>query len=365
MAALAWFVAAAISTFAALCQYFGLGERAGAVGQHDRGRRSLRQSAPAQPVRLAHRHRDGCAAVLAAPRASAAGTRWPRWRGSRWAMPSRRPGPGCCRCCLLGLLACALAGPAAGNGRGSGWSGCSPTRWLPWLCPGCWRPSPASARTTCGTAWRQWTHAAAARCCGPTSLHLIGQKPWLGWGWGELDFAHYATLVRRARGSATSWTTRTTCRCTWRWNWASRPRCWSAAACCGPSLAPGPGREADPVRQMAWAVLAVIGVHSLLEYPLWYGPVPDRVRLVPGPVVAGRIATRLTPAREPVARSLAGRPRLAAGVAAAAPMPPGTTTASARSTCRRKSAPPGYARRSACRRSASPGCSATRPASPN
>ena len=23
---------------------------------------------------------------------------------------------------------------------------------------------------------------------------------------------------------------------------------------------------------MAWAVLAVIGLHSLLEYPLWYGP---------------------------------------------------------------------------------------------
>ena len=25
-------------------------------------------------------------------------------------------------------------------------------------------------------------------------LHLIAQKPWLGWGWGELDYAHYVTL---------------------------------------------------------------------------------------------------------------------------------------------------------------------------
>ncbi|MEP6588463.1 MAG: Wzy polymerase domain-containing protein, partial [Polaromonas sp.] len=33
-----------------------------------------------------------------------------------------------------------------------------------------------------------------------------------------------------------------------------------------------PWREANPVRQMAWGVLAVIGLHSLLEYPLWYGP---------------------------------------------------------------------------------------------
>jgi O-antigen ligase len=25
-------------------------------------------------------------------------------------------------------------------------------------------------------------------------LTLIGQRPWLGWGWGELDYAHYVTL---------------------------------------------------------------------------------------------------------------------------------------------------------------------------
>jgi hypothetical protein len=25
-------------------------------------------------------------------------------------------------------------------------------------------------------------------------LHLIAQQPWLGWGWGELSFAHYVTL---------------------------------------------------------------------------------------------------------------------------------------------------------------------------
>jgi hypothetical protein len=33
-----------------------------------------------------------------------------------------------------------------------------------------------------------------------------------------------------------------------------------------------PWRETDPMRQMAWGVLAVIMLHSLLEYPLWYGP---------------------------------------------------------------------------------------------
>jgi hypothetical protein len=33
-----------------------------------------------------------------------------------------------------------------------------------------------------------------------------------------------------------------------------------------------PWRESNPVRQLAWAVVALLGVHSLLEYPLWYGP---------------------------------------------------------------------------------------------
>ncbi len=102
-------------------------------------------------------------------------------------------------------------------------------------------------------------------------LHLIAQKPWLGWGWGELDYAHFITLYPDARfcdildnahnlplhlavelglplalltcGAAT-WLV-----------WRARP--WS---------------EMDATRQLAWSVLAVIALHSMLEYPLWYGP---------------------------------------------------------------------------------------------
>ena len=33
-----------------------------------------------------------------------------------------------------------------------------------------------------------------------------------------------------------------------------------------------PWTETDATRRMAWTVLAVVGLHSLLEYPLWYGP---------------------------------------------------------------------------------------------
>jgi hypothetical protein len=102
-------------------------------------------------------------------------------------------------------------------------------------------------------------------------LHLIGQKPWLGWGWGELDYAHFVTLYSGERfcdildnahnlplhlavefGLPVA--SLACCTVTWLL-WRARP--W---------------RELDTTRQMAWSILAVVGLHSLLEYPLWYGP---------------------------------------------------------------------------------------------
>ena len=102
-------------------------------------------------------------------------------------------------------------------------------------------------------------------------LHLVAQKPWLGWGWGELDYAHFTTLYPGERF------------CDILDNAHNLPLHLAvelglpiAALACAAGLwlvlRGKPWREADPTRQMAWAVLAVIGLHSLLEYPLWYGP---------------------------------------------------------------------------------------------
>ncbi|MDQ3058998.1 MAG: Wzy polymerase domain-containing protein [Pseudomonadota bacterium] len=102
-------------------------------------------------------------------------------------------------------------------------------------------------------------------------LTLIAQKPWLGWGWGELDYAHFVTLYPGARF------------CEILDNAHNLPLHLAvelglpaAFALCGGAAwlvwRARPWRETDPVRQMAWSVLAVIGLHSLLEYPLWYGP---------------------------------------------------------------------------------------------
>ena len=102
-------------------------------------------------------------------------------------------------------------------------------------------------------------------------LHLIGQKPWLGWGWGELDYAHFATLYPGARF------------CDILDNAHNLPLHLAvelgvpvALLACAGFVAwvvwQRPWREADPTRCMAWAVIGVILLHSLLEYPLWYGP---------------------------------------------------------------------------------------------
>ena len=102
-------------------------------------------------------------------------------------------------------------------------------------------------------------------------LHLIALKPWWGWGWGELSYAHFVTLYPQGRF------------CEILDNAHNLPLhlavVWgipAALAICGAVvvavLRASPWRETMPARQMAWAVLAMIGLHSMLEYPLWYGP---------------------------------------------------------------------------------------------
>ena len=102
-------------------------------------------------------------------------------------------------------------------------------------------------------------------------LHLIMLKPWSGWGWGELDYAHFVTPYPDGRF------------CEILDNAHNLPlhlavelgipvAVFVCAALLWLVLRARPWRETVAVRQLAWAVLALIGLHSLLEYPLWYGP---------------------------------------------------------------------------------------------
>ncbi len=102
-------------------------------------------------------------------------------------------------------------------------------------------------------------------------VHLIAQKPGFGWGWGELSFAHFITLYPGVRF------------CDILDNAHNLPLHLAvelglpmALALCAGALwlawRERPWRETNPTRQLAWSVLALILLHSLLEYPLWYGP---------------------------------------------------------------------------------------------
>jgi Virulence factor membrane-bound polymerase, C-terminal/O-Antigen ligase len=101
-------------------------------------------------------------------------------------------------------------------------------------------------------------------------LELIAQKPWLGWGWRELAYAHYSTSFTHRFAELLD-------------NAHNLPLHLAvelgvpfAVLFCGAVLwwivKAAPWRETDATRQLAWGVLMLIGVHSMVEYPLWYGP---------------------------------------------------------------------------------------------
>ena len=102
-------------------------------------------------------------------------------------------------------------------------------------------------------------------------LALIAQHPWLGWGWGETDYAHFMTHYSSMRF------------CDMLDNAHDLPLHLAlefgvpfALAVVAVStvwvLRRSPWREQHPWRLMAWCLLVVLGLHSVLEYPLWYGP---------------------------------------------------------------------------------------------
>ena len=122
-----------------------------------------------------------------------------------------------------------------------------------------------------------WFRMATADGCGSRRilwsnvLHLIAQQPWTGWGWGELKYAHYMATYPGARF------------CELLGNAHNLPLHLAvtlgvpvALLVCGGLLAlvwrARPWRLTRPEASLAWAVLAVITLHSLLEFPLWYGP---------------------------------------------------------------------------------------------
>jgi O-antigen ligase len=135
--------------------------------------------------------------------------------------------------------------------------------WLPGLGDGGTAPLARvwGDSTTCASRLTLWANVWQA----------VLQKPWLGWGWGELGYAQFMTLTTGPRF------------CDLLDNAHNLPL--HLAVTLGLPLAAllvalalalvwrgKPWRAAQPGARLAWAVLGVVGLHSLLEYPLWYGP---------------------------------------------------------------------------------------------
>lgn len=137
-------------------------------------------------------------------------------------------------------------------------------------------------------------------------LELSLQRPWLGWGWGELDFAHATQSIDGPRfcaqlGHAHNLLLHLMVE--WGWPltvlglagmlvWVRRHPPW---------------RARSPAAVLGWSWLMVIGLHSLLEFPLWYGPFQLTLGLAIGLITSQNPAAQ---AARPYAQFAPWMPRL-------------------------------------------------------
>lgn len=118
-----------------------------------------------------------------------------------------------------------------------------------------------SAEASCGSRRLLWSNV----------LELIQARPWFGWGWGDLRYAQYITLFEGPRWCAALGNAHN-----FPLHLAVTLGIPAALFICTLILAlvirEKPWRERNTRRQLAWSVLVLIGFHSLVEYPIWYGP---------------------------------------------------------------------------------------------
>ncbi len=102
-------------------------------------------------------------------------------------------------------------------------------------------------------------------------LELIAREPLLGHGWRSLAYAHYSqdfssTRFMEMLDNAHNLPLHLAVE-------LGLPIALSFCGFVGCLVWKNkPWKETQPDRQLAWGVLLMIGIHSMLEYPLWYGP---------------------------------------------------------------------------------------------
>lgn len=207
------------------------------------------------------------------------------WLSSSW----HRPMVLLCICCL------AAANAASGSRIGllqwivialavAFWTGPHRRRWLAWSAAALVAYVAAALVLPTLLEWltgqkglNVFSRIVAGPSCGtrsvlwPNVIELIAQRPWAGWGWGELDYAHYVHLYGSRRfcdilDNAHNLPLHLAVE-------LGVPAALAAVGLAVWALARSrPWAEANAARRMAWLAIVALLLHSMVEYPLWYGP---------------------------------------------------------------------------------------------
>jgi Virulence factor membrane-bound polymerase, C-terminal/O-Antigen ligase/Protein glycosylation ligase len=134
-------------------------------------------------------------------------------------------------------------------------------------------------------------------------LELSLQRPWTGWGWGELDYAMATQPLTGTRfcgivANAHHLPLQLVAEWGWplalalmlgagRWLWRRRP-----------------GKTPPGSVLLGWGLLVPLGIHSLLEFPLWYGPFQMTLGLALGLLCGEQVAQALPAHRDRLLRGL-------------------------------------------------------------
>jgi O-antigen polymerase len=112
----------------------------------------------------------------------------------------------------------------------------------------------------CYSRWLIWSNV----------WELILLKPWTGWGWDGLLYAHYVHLFEGAR-SCMKLSNAHNLYLQWAVEYGLPFAALAVLGTVGLIWRFKPWAATSPSEQLGWGVLALLGLHSLVEFPLWYG----------------------------------------------------------------------------------------------
>jgi O-antigen polymerase len=143
------------------------------------------------------------------------------------------------------------------------------------------------------------------------AVDLILERPWAGWGWLEMGYGHYVTVFGHRFNELLTHAHNLFLQVAVEFGlpaalalfvalfwWVYQGQPWRInPTAVGPTAQPNqhPTQHAPQGRQFAWAILLAIGIHSMLELPLWSAGFLFLAGLAIGFLSPAPLASRLSP----------------------------------------------------------------------